>query len=327
MTRAVGIDIGSYSIKLIELQEKKGQLELIRCVSNSIRDEDIKSSLKDLIGLEKISLKRVNLSLSGPAVIVRYVDMPSMKKEELRSAIRFEVEKYIPFDIKDAIVDCAVLDRSPAGSANRILLVAAKREKVNNYIELFKEFGININAIDVDGQAMLTAFLRIGLEKKQEYTYAMLNIGAKFSNMNIIVKAYPYFTRDIFWGGMDITNRIKDTDAISLEEAEALKRNPGEKREDVSHIIMPTLEKLTSEIRMSFDYFESQFGKNIERLYISGGGSYLFNIKDFLRDSLGVETVMWNPFEGIRLSEEAQVKGIENSASQFAVAVGLALRK
>ena len=294
----VGIDIGSYSIKLIELQEKKGKFELLKCAANLVSGDDIKTCLKDLLSLSKLSSKRVSVSLSGPSVIVRYIEMPPMKREELMSAIKFEAEKYIPFDIKDAIVDCAVLDKSLSGNTNRILLVAAKKERVNRCMEMFKELGMDIFSIDVDTTAIFNAFQRTGLEAKQENVYAMVNIGAKFSNMNIVGKGQPYFTRDILWGGMDAGN---------LEA--------------------PVFEKFVSEIRVSFDYFETQFGKNVDRFYISGGGSYLLNMRDFLKENLGMDVILWNPFDGIKISDEANSKEVRDFPAQFAVAVGLALRK
>lgn len=295
---AVGIDIGSYSIKLIELQEKKGRLELLKCAANLVSGDDIKTSLRDILSLSKLSSKRANVSLSGPSVIVRYIEMPPMKREELMSAIKFEAEKYIPFDIKEAIVDCAVLDKGPSGNTNRILLVAAKKEKVNSYMETLKELGMDISSIDVDTAAVFNAFQRACLEAKQESVYAMANIGARFSNMNIVAKGQPYFTRDILWGGMDAGNAEK-----------------------------PVFEKFVSEIHMSFDYFETQFGKNVERFYISGGGSYLLNIRDSLKDSLGIDVILWNPFDGIKIPDEAGSKEARDFPAQFAVAVGLALRR
>jgi type IV pilus assembly protein PilM len=325
MKRVAAIDIGSYSIKLIELQEHRGQLEVLRYGTSLVLKDDIKSSLRDLVSTAKLSLKRVNVSLSGPAVIVRYIEMPPMKKEELISAIKFEAEKYVPFDISDAIIDCAMLDKSPSGG-QRVLLAAAKKDKVNNYIEIFKEIGLDIDIIDVDSFAFLNAFQRIKTENKEETTAAIINIGAKFSNMNIITKGQAYFTRDILLGGADITNRIKDFNGISLEEAELLKCKPGEKKDEISRIISPILEKLVSEIRMSFDYFETQFGKNIETLYISGGSSRLFNIMEFLKDNLGVETRRWDPFEGIKL-QQPMLDIEKNAPAQFAVAIGLAFRK
>lgn len=325
MKRAAGIDIGTSSIKLIELEDKKGHLELTRCSLNRIVDGDIKSALKDLLSLTKLSLKRVNVSLSGPSVIVRYIEMPPMKKDELKSAIKFEAEKYIPFNINDSIIDCAMLDKTASG-ANRVLLVAAKKNEVNNLLGIFKEVGLEINAIDIDSFAFLNSFQRLGIEnKEEEKTYALINMGARFSNMNIITKGNVYFTRDILWGGADITNRIKGAMGISLQEAEALKQRPAEKREEVVNIITNVLERLSSQIRISFDYFESQFGKNVGRLYISGGASYLFNIVDFLKDSLGIDIVMWNPFSGIRILES--IEEIEGFPALFAVAVGLALRR
>ncbi len=327
MIRPVGIDIGTSSIKLIELQEKKAKLEILKCAINPILGEDIKASLKDLLALSKPSARRVNISLSGPSVIVRYIEMPPMKKEELRSAIKFEGGKYIPFDINEAILDCAVLDKSPSGNANRVLLVAARKDRVNTCMEIFKESGLDIANIDVDTVAILKAFQRLGLQAKQDNIYAMINIGARFSNMNIAAGAYPYFTRDLLWGGSDITTRVKESLGLNPDEAEALKRNPGERKTELAAVLIPTLEKFISEIRMSFDYFETQFGKNIERLYISGGGAYLFNMQDFLKENLGIEVILWNPFEGINVSDGSGCKEFKNSPGQFAVAMGLGLRK
>lgn len=327
MIRPAGIDIGSGSIKLIELQDKKGKLELLKCAVNAISGEDVKTSLKDLLGFSKLSSRKVNISLSGPSVIVRYIEMPPMKKEELRSAIKFESSKYIPFDVSEAILDCAVLDKSLSGNMNRVLLVAAKKDKVSSCMEIFKEMGLEIASIDVDTMAILNAFQRLGLETRQENIYAMINIGARFSNMNIVNKTSPYFTRDILWGGADVTSRIKEFLGLSAEDAEALKLNPGERKTEIGGIIMPALEKFISEIRMSFDYFETQFGRNINKLYISGGGAYLFNTLDFLKENMDVDVVLWDPLEGVKISDEAPDKELKDSPGKFAVAMGLALRK
>jgi len=326
MTRPAGIDIGTSSIKLIELQEKKDKLELIKCSVNAVNGPDPKTSVKDLLALTKLSAKRVNVSLSGQSVIVRYIEMPPMKKEELKSAIKFEAEKYIPFDIKDAIVDCAVLDKSVSGAGNRVMLVAAKKDRVNSYLEMFKEIGMDVATIDVDNMAVLNAFHRLGIESKQEGAYALINIGARFSNVSIAVKTQPYFTRDILWGGVDVSARIKDSLGLSAADAEALKRESRERKAEVGASVIPTLEKFISEVRMSFDYFDTQFGKSVERLYISGGGSYLFNLREFLKENLGIEVNQWNPLEGIEISADVPGEDIKNYPGQFAVAIGLALR-
>lgn len=327
MIRPAGIDIGASSIKLIELQEKKGKIELLNCAANPVSGNDIKTSLRDLLSISKITSKRVNVSLSGPSVIVRYIEMPAMKKEELRSAIKFEGEKYIPFNVNEAIMDCAVLNKSISGNATRVLLVAAREDRVKECVETFKELGLDISAIDVDSVAMLNAFQRLGLEAKQESAYAMINIGARFSNINIVAKEYPYFTRDVIWGGVDVTNRIKESLGLNAVEAEALKHDPGGRKADVGAAVAPALEKFISEIRMSFDYFETQFGKGVDRVYLSGGTAYLFNIVDFLKDNLGIDALLWNPFDGIDMPEGPVDKELKNSPARFAVAMGLALRK
>lgn len=322
MKKNAGVDIGSSAIKLIELEDKKGRLELVKCAISPIPDSDLKSALKNLLSFAKLSSKRVNISLSGPSVIVRYVDMPPMKEEELRSSIKFEAEKYIPFNIKDSIIDCALLNKTAKG-VNKVLLVAAKRNEVDNLIALFKEVGLEIGAVDIDSLAVFNSFHNA--HPDEDSVCALLNMGSRFTNMNIVTGGNVCFTRDILWGGKDITNRIKDAMRVELKEAETLKQKPREKRDEIVKVITPVLEKLVSQIRMSFDYFESQFGKNVERLYLSGGTSYLFNIVDFLKDNLDTNTLMWNPFERISVLDGAEE--VKRCPAIFAVAIGLALRQ
>lgn len=326
MKKTAGIDIGKHSIKLVEIEDKKGHIEITKAATKRVINGDVKSALTEILSNTKPSVKRVNVSLSGPSVIVRYIEMPYMKKEELKSAIKFEAEKYIPFDIKDSIVDCAMLDKvSP--SSQRVLLVAVKKDEVNNLLGLFKAVGFDIEAIDIDSFALLSSFQKANSENKDESTCALINMGARFSNMDIITKGNAYFTRDILWGGIDVTNRLKDATGLSFDDAEALKQKPAERRDEVAGIISSVLERFVSQIRMSLDYFESQFGKSVERLYISGGTAYLFNIVDFLKDNIGVDVLMWTPLKGIKISESVTGKEIEKLPAVFAVAVGLALRK
>ncbi len=196
---------------------------------------------------------------------------------------------------------------------------------VAGVLELFKGFGLEVSGIDVDSFAFLNAFQRSRAEEKDNAACALINTGERFSNMNIVAKGNVYFTRDVLWGGGDITKRIRDTMAVGLDEAEVIKKRPGEKREEVVAAITPVLDKLSSQVRMSFDYFESQFGKGVEKVYVSGGSSYLFNMVDFLKDNLGVSVAMWNPLEGIRTS--GAIEEMDKTPALFSVAIGLAMRK
>ena len=324
MKKVVGIDIGTHSIKIVELEHQSGHFELTKCAFNKIVKGNVKETLKDLLSQVKLSVRRVNISMSGPSVIVRHIEMPPMKEEELKSAVRFEAEKYIPFNVSESIIDCVSIDKTASGT-QRVLLVVAKKEKVESLLTLFKDLGLDISIIDIDAFALLNSFQKLQLVQEENSTYALVNMGAKFSNINIITDGKLYFTRDIIWGGMDITDRLRDAMGISFDEAEILKHKPGEKRDDVTNIVTPILEKLISQMRMSFDYFETQFGRNVNKLYISGGTSYLFNIVDFLKDNLGIDIMMWNLFESVQLPKTA--KEIEESSALFTVAAGTALRK
>ena len=249
-----------------------------------------------------------------------------MRKDELLSAMKFEAEKYIPFHISDSIIDCVTLEKLPSGQ-QRVLLVAAKKKIVHDLMNLLKEIGLEINVVDVDSFALMNSFQNhlAGDSKDEKGHYALLNMGSTFSNMNIVKDKKVYFTRDILWGGGKITARIKDAMIVSLEEAEALKRNPGQRKNEIAEVIAPVLGRLASQVAMSFDYFESQFGETVDKLYISGGTSNLFNAVDFFKNSLGIDAIGWNPFDGINVSGE-QAK-IEKDPALFSVAVGLSLRR
>jgi type IV pilus assembly protein PilM len=326
MRKITGVDIGSYSIKIIELEEKKGYSELSGCVLKRVMNGDPQAALKEIFSSGKPASRCVNVSLSGPAVILRYIEMPPMKKEEVKSAIKFEAEKYIPFEVNNSIIDCAMLDKTKTG-AQRVLLAAAKKDEVENILRFFNGIGVEINAIDIDTLALLNSFERTGTAGKDKDLYALINIGGKFSNMAIVLNGSVCFTRDIFSGGMDITNRIMEAMRVDSDAAEKLKLDPGDKREEVSGLILPVLEKLAGQIRKSFDYFESQFGRNVGNIYVSGGSAYLFNMLDVLKENLGTDVMMWNPFEGIRKGESVKDNELKKTSALFAVAMGLALRK
>lgn len=330
MKTSIGLDIGSHSLKLIELAFEKQRPILTNFTMSNLDNRTLKEAILDLITNTKIAKGRVNLGIKGPSVIVRYIQMPKMKDEELKGAIGFEAEKYIPFNLDEVIIDYEILEKEPYSNNMRVLLVAAKREHINNILELMKEVKLEVGIIDVDSFALINAFMNSGPNsegmKEGKSTYALLNIGSKITNLNIISKRLVFFTRDIMWAGEEMTSRIKEKFNIGFKEAEALKIEPGEKAAQVKESLNYVLEKIIGEIRLSFDYFESQYEKNIERLFLSGGSSYLFNIIEALKEGLGLEVQRWDPFGGMRISKELRPDELKAIGSHFAVAVGLALR-
>lgn len=330
MRTSIGLDIGNHSLKLIELAFEKQRPILTNFAILNLDNRTLKEAILDLVSNAKIANRRVNIGVKGPSVIVRYIQMPKMKDQELKGAIRFEAEKYIPFSLDEVIIDYEILENQPHSNNMKVLLVAAKREHINNILELMKEIKLEVGMIDVDSFALINAFMNSGFNSEGMRgggsTYGLLNIGSKITNLNIMSKTQVFFTRDIMWAGEEMTNKIKEKFNIEFKEAEALKIEPREKITQVREALNSVLEKIISEIRLSFDYFENQYEKNIEKLFLSGGGSYLFNIIETLKEGLGLEILCWNPFRGMRISKELKADELKAIGSHFGVAVGLALR-
>src|SRR5215470_3308813 len=203
----VGVDIGSSSIKVCQLKEGRKGYGLVRAgyaplPPQSIVDGHVMNAQAVVEGLQKvfadakIKQKEVALSISGQAVIIRKISVPMMTAAELDEQIQWEAEQHIPFDIKDVHVDYEVLRRRPEAGQMDLLLVAAKREEVNDYIEIAKQARLRTVVVDIDAFTVQNLFeFNRGLMPEQ--TFAIINVGASLASINIISKGVSAFTRDI----------------------------------------------------------------------------------------------------------------------------------
>lgn len=327
----VGLDIGSFSIKAVEVIEKpKGVLELLKIGVGKVEYEgpqaNLSASIKRAMHEANISTNRVHASISGQAVIVRYIILPKMTKTELQSAMRFEAEKYIPFDIKEVVLDSQILDENMEDNKMKVLLVAAKKDSIHKYTNAIIEAGFEPILIDVDSFALINSF-SANFPQASGETTALLNIGAQLTNINILKDNTSRFTRDIQIAGNEITNALSKQLNISLEEAEGLKCNPGERFDEVFEIVKTVLEEIVREVRLSFDYYESQFEKGVDKVYLSGGSSALKGIENYISQAIGLETDLWDPSKCLQISQDALRQSVAPLASRMAVGIGLALRK
>jgi len=332
----IGLDIGSRAIKAVELTREGhgfvmtgyGQTEV---VSEEQRPDAILEVLRD----NSFHTKRVVTSVYGKSVIVRYLSMTRMPEEDLRNAIRYEADKYIPFDVEDVVMDSQALpdDALVEGGENemRVLLVAVKRALIEDHVSLLNGLGLQPTVIDVDSFAVGNAFeLAQGgvfYEGETDRAIALLDIGANKTNINIFYGGTSYFTREIYLAGDDFTHAIGKRLSLEIDAAEARKRDPGEHPEEVMEAVMPAFDDLANEVMLSFDYFENQFDREVEEVYLSGGGSRMPGIEEALDRTLNRPTHRWDPTEGIEI-HDGTVDGelVRYNAGQLAVAVGLASR-
>lgn len=326
----VGLDIGSFAVKITEISQVADKPRLSGFGSRVIGPtpaDKISDLIKELAEDSKISAKEVSISVSGSPVIVRFISMPKMTETELRAAIKFEAEKVMPFNINDCIVDFQLLKKDEYGNKINVLLVAVKREHIQKKIALVEKAGFSVRCVDVDIFAFTNAFLRNFQGMEAERTVALLNIGAAYTNLSILKSGVIYFARDIAIGGNDIAAAIVKNMSVTPEFAEALKAGPAFKLQEVAAATKQTVNNLLDEIKLSFSYHENQTGRAIDEVYLSGGSSGLSWLAEAFQDTLGSKPSFWNPLQFLDIgSGDIDIAALDKIKSYLTVSVGLALR-
>ncbi|MFA5411582.1 MAG: type IV pilus assembly protein PilM [Candidatus Omnitrophota bacterium] len=324
---SLGLDIGSSAIKAVKLELLKESTEL-HAFNLEPAANDLEPVLKKI--LQSHDGRRVNISVSGLAAIIRYINFPKMKEEELKQALSFEAQKYIPFSLAEVNIDSYILKEDLPDNKMLVMLAAAKKEVINQRLKLLDGIGVKVNVIDIDSLALVNAFNFNYAEEEslKNKAVALLNMGAAFSNLNILEAGIPRLSRDIRIAGNTLTQKIADILAVEFKAAEDLKLNPDKERMDkVATALESALSFLAVELRTSFDYYESQSASTVSKIFLSGGGSSLAGVKDTLANLLGIEVEFWDPIKKISPVKDADAGKIKQISAQLAVAVGLALRR
>lgn len=340
----IGLDIGSSSIKLIQLKDNNGSYTLSKfgmaplspemivegTIMDSVRCVD---ALQNLLKDQSISTRDAVISLSGHSVIVKKVSLPQMTENELAESIKWEAEQYIPFDINDVNMDFQILNTfvdTDGKPQMNVLLAAVKKDKLAEYTSLVIEAGLKPVIVDIDSFA-LENMHGINYEIKEGETVALINSGASLTNINILKDGLFVFTRDVSIGGNKYTEAIQKDLGLSYEDAEKVKRGENVEGSD-SSILEPVIEsvstEIASEITRSFGYFKAASGnENIDKVILSGGSSKVKNLDSFLQERLGVSVEIVNPFRKINISSEFDSNYMKNIAPIAAVVVGLGIRR
>ena len=335
--RILGLDIGSSEVKALEMQAAGDSFAITGFASSKVKTPDeIKFAIKEVYRAGGFKTKRVVTSVSGRSVIVRYVTMLQMSKDDLQSAIRFEADKYIPFEVEEVVLDCQILEENVGKGEGdqpemKVLLVAVKRSLIEEHVALLKECGLQPVVIDVDAFALGNAFELRTQQTKREKEYedkvvALIDIGGNKTNINIMKGKTSAFTREVYLAGNDFTEAIARRLGVDEAEAEALKIDPRDRVGEVEECILPTLDDLGNEIQLSFDYFENQFDKEVEEVYISGGSAKLPGLARTFEGNFDKPIVFWDPLENLQVKGPVDEKALRSRSGQLAVAVGLASR-
>jgi type IV pilus assembly protein PilM len=348
----VGLDIGSHSIKLIEIDDNKSGrilknfgiigLPQDAIVEGSVKEMEIVSAaIRNLYKNLKVKNKNVATSISGYSVIVKKISISEREESEVESTIQDEAEQYIPFDINDVNLDYEILthkgeeregerDEGEEAGLMDVMLVAAKKDMVEDYVSLLQLSGLNPVVLDVDAFALQNAF-----ETSCDGAsgcYAIVNVGDKELGINAIKDGVSMFTRDSSYGGYQITEAIMSNLDVSYEDAEKLKLG-GTKVEDkeratLEEIFTSVVTEWAQEIKRALDFLSSTYpDEAIEKIYITGGSCRLPGFQKYLETETDIPVAELNPFAKFQVSEKTfDPKYLSYMAPQAAVAVGLALR-
>ena len=350
----IGLDIGSHAIKLVEIDQSKKEMRLKNfgiiwlpreaIVEGYIKDKEaVASAIKQLVRNLKARNKNIATSISGFSVIIKKIMIGQKKESELEATIHEEAEQYIPFDINEVNLDFDILntegikgeseeEKSEDADRMEVMLVAAKKDIIDDYVSLLGLIGLNPTVLDVDAFALHNAFEASTDDAGAKSCIALVNVGAEELGINAIKNGVSTFTRDSSFGGAQITEAIMSEFDVNFEEAEKIKLGGGDidekKKDALQEIFKSVASDWVREITRALDFVSSAFPEDaIEKIILAGGACRTPGFKEHLESETGIPVAVINPFANLAVEEKHfDAKYLEYMAPQAAVAVGLAIR-
>jgi type IV pilus assembly protein PilM len=328
---AIGLDIGTSECKLVELVKSNNEFELVYWAIEPIRNGDIKAAIQKVLSQLAAPCKSLYTSVFGKGTLIRYIEMPKMSLEDLKSSFDIEADKYFPFAQDQIYTDSYILEVKEKEKLMSVMAAAAKRELIDRRVKLLSDLGIPIEFIGLNPIVLANALNVLrrkdedGQEAAKEVTAAVLDMGESVSSLTILVGQWPRFTRDIFIGGRDFTKSISTALGIGFQEAEELKNHPEERFSEVIHACDMVIMNMIQELRLSMDYFATEKNREIDTLLLTGGASMLEGIAQAFEKNLEINVERWDPFVGLKMAPEARATDIDKKSLKMGVALGLAL--
>lgn len=335
----IGLDIGSNALKVAELKQSRGRYQLKtigesflppESIVNKVitKPETVSEYIANLIRDLGIKSKNVAISVSGHSVIIKKVTLPAMSNDELAESIPWELEQYLPQSIEDVNYDYQILPgETPEGNMD-VLIVAAKKDITNEYVNIVSDVGLRPVIVDVDVFALENMY-EINYDAS-EGLIALVNVGASVTNINILKDGVSVFTRDISTGGNQYTEWLMKELDVDFVEAEQMKFNVGgdESPLELERVTSDYIDLISGEIKRTLDFFVSNFWKDrLTRIVLGGGSSKVPGLSDVLKDITDTDVEIVNPFRNIEVSDtDFDPTYIHDISPKMSVAVGLAMR-
>ncbi|WP_378956335.1 type IV pilus assembly protein PilM [Pelosinus sp. sgz500959] len=335
----IGIDIGTGAIKLVEIAWLKGvpvlkNFSIKELPEKIIEDgliidrQQLTETLRQLLATTRIHSKNVVMAVGGRIMFARELIFPAMTMEELGEAIKWDLEKYIPYAPGTYYFDFSIVGQGDTDTEIKVLLVASPLDHINNLIEMIKSVGLKLAAIDVEPLALY----RIFDDADQSM---VIDIGALLSQVTIFHNGSPAVIRNIPIGGRNFTNIIMQALSLQFNEAEDMKQQYkilGQEEISPEYVEVKKqfeflVEEFTRDIRRTAEYFQQQHRNVIlNKVFITGGGAKLNHLVESLATSLGMPAVMHDPLVKLNIPHSFDENYLKQVAPQLGTAIGLALR-
>ena len=326
---AVGLDVGTHSIKSVLLSVSGSSASVTAAGYKEIPTPESRGeTLKQFVQEQGMKGQDVVTGVAGRSVIVRYVNLRKMDPSELKNAIRFEADKYIPFSIDEVVLDCQPIEGADNVGADemKVLLVAVKRNLIEEHVNLLRSAGVNPVIIDVDGFALGNAHLLVKSDAETGVR-ALIDIGSSKTNINVMENDRSLFTREVYVGGAEFSDVIGRRLSINPFEVEKLKADPTEKETEIREAVQSVSDDLANEVRLSLDFFENEFDREVASVVLSGGGARLVGLSEALQAAFSKPTTLWDPASVFDMKFTRGGEDVFRSkAPQMSVALGLAAR-
>ncbi|MGH7856347.1 MAG: type IV pilus assembly protein PilM [Candidatus Binatia bacterium] len=336
----VSLDIGSSSVKLLEVQGEGGQLEIVAsgtiaipasAVQNNLvqEPETVAAAIGELMKRTKATGKHAITAVPGPAVIIKKIQLPSQSATDLENAVLFEAGNFIPENLENVNLDYMITDVLEKENQYEVLLVAVKKDIINSYTSTVRMAGLEPVVVDVDYFALENMF-DLNYSPGDNRVVALVNVGARYSCMNILRGDRSTFTGDVPVGGKEFNDALVRNLGVDAAQAETIKlgRSTEYPLDQIEPVLQPVKEFLTEEIHRALSFFwTASTDESISAIYLSGGSARVPGLKELLAERLEVPVDFANPFAKVAIGRNVDRSMLERDASSFAVAVGLGVRR
>lgn len=341
--RFLGIDIGTSSIKIAEIQIKDKRPILSNYAWMALPGDGIGAAsfdttlpefMRKIIGDGKFKSKEAYVSLPASGGLITLIEFPEMSKEDLEQAVKYEAHKYIPTSLDEVVLSWDVVGKkskakltrfnekqSELGGRVQVLLVAAPKNKVVKYQKLIKDAGINLKNLEIESFSIVRSLIG-----NDQGNFVIVDMGYRVCNIILVEKGIIKVNRNIDAGGRDITKSIAKSMDIEEERAEKLKVSGRDFLKKESNIKFPVIDLIIGEVgRVVRAYYKDEAEKKVDGLILSGGTAGLEGIQEYFYNSLKIKTTVGNPFGRIEYDTKLD-PAISKIKPRMSVCLGLALK-